>query len=273
MTALSALQHYPLQDPDASIEVLDEAILGFGLKGVCIHSNVGGRSIGSRNARSLPAGRRAQCSHLSSPYEFDSCSRPKPVRLVHRIHDWVDVRFKRRSPFPLILSGIFDTYPHLKVVHPHLGGTIPYLLSRLEQFENDPYVPVLNSPLRHYLRSNFYTDTAAASPNALPVSAIKTYSIERVVFGSDYPWQDVAEFVSFVRENFRDKEAQDVFDRNAKALLLGSAAILSQRLTTPLPADITAHYWLTRKLLSSRPHSTRHADYEMLRRRGAHDLG
>src|SRR3984893_7713382 len=46
----------PMQDVAAAIETLDEAILTFGLRGVCVLSNIAGRPIGT--AETLPIYRR-----------------------------------------------------------------------------------------------------------------------------------------------------------------------------------------------------------------------
>ncbi len=32
----------------------------------------------------------------------------------------------------IILAGILDQYPNLKLVWPHVGGTLPYLIGRID---------------------------------------------------------------------------------------------------------------------------------------------
>jgi aminocarboxymuconate-semialdehyde decarboxylase len=72
-------------------------------------------------------------------------------------------------------------YPRLKVILPHLGGFIAFLRYRLGR-SADPNIP---SPVEQMRK--FWYDTANGEPAALRAS-IECYGLDRLVFGTDYPY-------------------------------------------------------------------------------------
>jgi predicted TIM-barrel fold metal-dependent hydrolase len=90
----------------------------------------------------------------------------------------------------LILAGIFDQYPALKLVCPHLGGTLPYIVGRV-----DHQVKVLGRGPRRlakapseYLRQ-VYLDVVSPLPLAMRL-AYDFSGADRLLFASDHPWVD-----------------------------------------------------------------------------------
>jgi hypothetical protein len=68
----------------------------------------------------------------------------------------------------LITSGTLEACPNLRIVHPHLGGVIPFIDGRL-----DVTVPLWATrppahPLHHYLRTYFYIDSVSQTPARSP---------------------------------------------------------------------------------------------------------
>ena len=84
----------------------------------------------------------------------------------------------------LILSGIFDKVPDLRMVVPHLGGTLPYLITRIEDLTKTD----AKHDLLHYCRTNLYFDNCSFSAPALEC-ARATVGADRIILGSDYPYR------------------------------------------------------------------------------------
>jgi aminocarboxymuconate-semialdehyde decarboxylase len=87
----------------------------------------------------------------------------------------------------LVFGGVLDRYPRLKVVLPHAGGAVPYLVGRLEHGQDvrPEARGVAKMPYKEYMRRNFYYDTITHSPELLQF-LIGYVGIDRVMIGSDY---------------------------------------------------------------------------------------
>lgn len=100
-------------------------------------------------------------------------------------------------------------------MHPHLGGTIPYVLGRLDRIG----AAGREARVSEYLRTRFYTDTVGPTGPALQL-AIDAYGIDRVLFGTDYPYLDMARLVAFVEENASQDDAAAILHRNTVGRIL-----------------------------------------------------
>jgi len=87
----------------------------------------------------------------------------------------------------MIMSGFFDTYPNLKIIGLHGGGTIPFLIGRLDRiWETVPTSrEFISAPPSAYL-SRFYVDAVVYRIQALELTVAEMGS-DNVLYGSDYP--------------------------------------------------------------------------------------
>lgn len=88
----------------------------------------------------------------------------------------------------LILSGLFDRHPSLRILLAHSGGTIPFLAGRLDScVDHDAHVRGrLAHPPSHYLK-NLYYDAVSYHPAALAAAA-NLVGWNRLMFGTDHPF-------------------------------------------------------------------------------------
>ena len=119
----------------------------------------------------------------------------------------------------LIHSGILDECSELKLVCPHVGGTLPYLIGRL-----DHQTQVLKrgaenvtKPPSEYPR-NVYLD--AVSPIRMAIQyGIDYVGAERMLYSSDHPWVDPKVIADCVRSlDLPDEDQLRIFGGNAKRL-------------------------------------------------------
>src|SRR5262245_4687602 len=94
----------------------------------------------------------------------------------------------------LIFSGTLKRHPGLKLVLAHGGGTLPYLLGRLDLAYSAPHHEAnpacrahIDHPPSHYLRQ-LYFDSAVLNPKTLGF-LIDEMGADRVLFGSDFPYE------------------------------------------------------------------------------------
>jgi predicted TIM-barrel fold metal-dependent hydrolase len=200
----------PMQDASAAIELLDRAITTLGLRGVCILSNVDGRPIATPDT--LPIYQRIE--ELAIPVFLHPAhhSIASGAGLPWMIEIGLSWMFDTSAAaLSLIYSGTLDACPRLTVVHPHLGGTLPYVLGRVVEVEQMD--GRIGRSADRYLRERFYVDCVSRTPGALAL-AIDTYGPERVLYASDYPWGTRSATRAFLDDNLDSSAALAVMHDN-----------------------------------------------------------
>lgn len=223
----------PLHSLDSGgLEEMDRVVYQ-GLKGFMIPTNALGKPVDAF----FPALERA--SKLGVPIyihpvdTLESMSRPYEIEydLMH-VLGWpyeTSVIWAR-----LVLSGIMEKLPDLKVVTHHLGGTIPYLIGRIQESYNDKASKVMNvkgeifkskaSPLEMIKR--FYYDTAIGGNVAAIKCGKEIIGYKNIIFSTDYPWGPDAgrtrmkNYPEYVKNsNFSPEELENIFYKNITRLL------------------------------------------------------
>lgn len=121
----------------------------------------------------------------------------------------------------LLFSTLLDDYPDLKVQLVNLGGTLPFIVERLEAIalSRPPHEPFPRARLRrlHY-------DCASLGPRALEI-AVKIIGADRIMLGTDYP--------IFTPTNVLDLIAQAEITEAERALVRSGTAraLLGRHLT------------------------------------------
>jgi aminocarboxymuconate-semialdehyde decarboxylase len=204
----------PLQDVEEALVALETAIGRLGLRGVLIHSNVDGASIARRELWPL----YERIEQLGVPMFLH------PTRACHaeRVREYnlerplVYMFDTTLAAMSLVVGGVVDAFPRLTIVHPHLGGTLPYLLERVEEYRRMGFWDV-EKPIRAYLQ-RFYTDTVSGSKRALQ-QAVDVYGIDHVVFATDFPYFRADDAMRFVNDSLSVEDAHRVLTVNAQELL------------------------------------------------------
>ena len=200
----------PMQDPGEALAVLDEAA-GLGLRGVMMHASIEGRLIATDET--LPVFERLDA--LRMPLFLHPAVRSQTyaanggVSVAEGGIFWM--AHTSAAAFNLIESGTLDACPNLTVLHPHLGGVLPYLLGRLERIQNERR----EIPVAEYLKTRFYTDTVGRTPGQIAM-AMHTYGSDRVLFGSDNPFEQMA----WMKQHVIDEGAADIVFANVLPGLL-----------------------------------------------------
>ena len=87
----------------------------------------------------------------------------------------------------MIFDGFFDTYPNLKLIAAHVGGTLPYIAGRLDACYEfmEPCREHISERPSEYLRRIAY-DSIGYTKEAIAL-CIQVGGLDNVMFGSDYP--------------------------------------------------------------------------------------
>jgi len=87
----------------------------------------------------------------------------------------------------MIYDGFFDRFEKLKIIAGHAGGTLPYLIGRLDQcYEQIPAcrTKTREKPSLHARR--IYADSVVFTDDVLAM-ALRVFGTGNVLYGSDYP--------------------------------------------------------------------------------------
>ncbi|TSI08706.1 amidohydrolase family protein [Lysinibacillus sp. BW-2-10] len=183
-TNLSALGTVPLNDPKKASQMLQEC-MSLGLKGAIIGPGL--------------------TEHMLSddffiPF-FEEANRLKAILFIHPLL-CEDPRLKRRMlpnligvPWEttvcaadILLSGLIDKYPNLKILFAHGGGFLPYQIGRLDKGFNqwEQVSTNLKVPPSEYLK-RFWYDNVLWNEESIEF-LVKTVGEDRVVTGTDFPF-------------------------------------------------------------------------------------
>jgi aminocarboxymuconate-semialdehyde decarboxylase len=173
----------PLQDTQAEIDELDRMVRQLGLVGVNIPGSIG---------------RDSRIDHPRLEPFYDRVEQLGVPLFIHPTdNNFIDMfdgydgalHLALGRTFDvsltagrLILSGIIERHPKMKVFMSHTGGALPYQAGRIDKSCGPAKLPKEPS---EYLKT-FYTDTV--SPHVIGVKfAIEFFGVDHIMFGDDYP--------------------------------------------------------------------------------------
>ncbi|HOR45025.1 MAG TPA: amidohydrolase family protein [Spirochaetota bacterium] len=118
----------------------------------------------------------------------------------------------------LILSGMLDKFPDLKILCPHVWSLLPYLVERIDiQTSRFPefFSAKINKTPGEYLEK-IYTDCNNFSPENISFSINKMNGIGRMMFGSDSPFVKASFMVeTLMKTGLTEKDLNKILFENA----------------------------------------------------------
>jgi 2,3-dihydroxybenzoate decarboxylase len=100
----------------------------------------------------------------------------------------------------LIGSGLFDAHPRLKIILGHLGEGIPFNLWRMDhrnEWMKARHKYAAKKWVADYMRANFWVTTSGNFATPSLKTCIAELGVERVMFSTDYPFEDIAQSVEW----------------------------------------------------------------------------
>ncbi len=201
------LSRLPLQDPDFAARELERCVRELGLRGAQIGTHVDAN----------PHSGRIDALNLDNASLQPVWSAAEQLGAAIFIHPW-DMLGKDRMPnywlpwlvgmpaetslavCSMIFGGVFERFPKLRVAFAHGGGAFPFTVGRIEHaFHVRPDLVATENKTnpRNYLArpddgngivpARFYVDSLVHDADALRL-LLKSFGVQRVAFGSDYPF-------------------------------------------------------------------------------------
>ncbi|HRJ11332.1 MAG TPA: amidohydrolase family protein [Prosthecobacter sp.] len=187
----------PMQNESAAGAELDRCVKKLGFKGVLLYTNLAGAWCDEPQFHWL----YARAEELGVPILLHP-AKPMTTDQVggYELTSTLGNMFENTIALArIIASGLLDRHPRLKLVCPHLGGTLPYICGRMDHqlhvLKRGPQ-NLLRKP-SEYLRS-IYMDLVSPLPEAMRF-ALDFTSEERLLFSSDHPWVQPGEILAPLR--------------------------------------------------------------------------
>lgn len=220
---VSALGTVPLQDPLLAARELEAVMKEPGLHGVEVAASVNGVYLGDDSFRPFwdaaedlgafvfihPTTRGFKDAVFNDYYLWNSVGNPLETT-VTAAH--------------MVMAGVMEAHPRLKVLLAHGGGTILSLRGRLrhaQSFQTQARARLKESPEESLKR--FYYDTVTHDVRLLR-TVVEFAGVEHVLLGSDYPFdmgvKHPAEIVRQLGLPLDDEEK--ILGGNARQLMVGS---------------------------------------------------
>jgi 5-carboxyvanillate decarboxylase len=212
------------QDPARAIKEMERAVNVLGLNGFIINSHTGNLYLDDpRFAPVLEAAEaldrpiylhpRAPSNGMAAPFQDYSMGGSI----------WGFGVEAGTHAVRMILSGLFDRYPRLRIVLGHMGEALPFWMWRLDHMAarraRDGRMKPLSLAPSDYFRRNFAVTTSGfEAPGVLDLT-IKTAGIENVMWAIDYPYESSSDAVTFIEgAKLNHDQRSSIFHLNAERL-------------------------------------------------------
>jgi uncharacterized protein len=219
----------PSVDPDAMVDELHRAVKQLGFLGAFVPVGPTAKRMDHPDFETL----------YKSIVELDATlwlhpSRPPlpdyPDETRSKYGEWIAIGWPydtTTAMYRIVLSGVFDRYPDIRIVAHHHGGIVPYYAARIVSSGADDNGgasadgKVAKPNIAQFRK--FYCDTACNEfvPKVLEL-ALDFFGSERMLFGSDAPF-GADDGQRFTTEVLRSIDAMQISSETRSAILSESA--------------------------------------------------
>ena len=200
-TRFAGLASFAPQDPPAAAKEMERAITSLKLNGFLVNSHTQNGYLDEERfwpileaAEALGAPLyihpRAPSDGMSAPF--------RDYRMEGSI--WGYGMEAGTHAVRLMLSGVLDRFPRLRIVLGHMGEALPFWLWRLDYMASPGSRADLRNQLKasEYFRRNFALTTSGLEDPGVLRLCVDKIGIENVMWAIDYPYQPTAPAVAFL---------------------------------------------------------------------------
>jgi 2,3-dihydroxybenzoate decarboxylase len=216
----------PTAVPEAAADELERCIKELGFKGAMIHGTANGEFLDAQ--KFWPIFARAE--KLDVPIYFHPAL-PDPritdIYLKEYVKDfplvvrpaWGFTIDTATQAIRMVLSGVFEKHPKLKIILGHFGETLPFLLWRIDSALKRPGGKQVD--FRGIFSSNFWLTTSGFFSDPALLCCVMEMGVDRILFAVDWPFViDNKPGVQWLsRIPLSDEDKIKIASGNAKRLL------------------------------------------------------
>lgn len=224
----AAFATLPTPDPGAAADELERCVKELGFKGAMIHGLTNGLFIDDK--RFWPIFDRAEA--LDVPiYVHPGPPHPAVIEAYYRDYveayptilnaGWGFTVETATAGLRLVLSGVFDAHPNLKIILGHLGESLPFSLWRINHtFSLAMPANKKDARFREVFCRHFYITTSGNFSTPALLCSIMEMGVDRILFGVDWPYIENAPGTKWMEEiSLSEEDRQKILNGNARRLL------------------------------------------------------
>ncbi len=216
----------PVKDPEWSAKELERCVKELGFTGWNTHSNFGDSYLDEKKYWPL----LAKVEELGVPiYLHPTVPMIPALREFGMVLAGPTFGFGVEVAYTfmrMIVRGVFDEFPKLKIIMGHFGEAFPFLVFRVDRaymqkhwVPNPEIGPGSKKWASHYVQNNLWVTT---SGNYLPAAfncSRDGLGMDRITLGTDFPYEDMDACMDFLRSlPMSEDERTMLYETNARAL-------------------------------------------------------
>ncbi len=216
-----------LHEPESAAQELERCVRGLGCKGVMLNGTANGQFLD--HPRFTPIFEAAQT--LDVPIYLHPAPPPKAVIEAYysglpgslgfflSTAGWGWHVETGMHSLRLMITGVFDRFPKLKIILGHMGENLPFSIARAEMVFGRG-APHLKRSIGEYFREHFYLTTSGYFTLPPFQCMQQVVGMDRILFSVDYPFssnEQGREFLDSLAVSTEDREK--IASRNAENLL------------------------------------------------------
>jgi predicted TIM-barrel fold metal-dependent hydrolase len=189
----AAFAALPTPDPKAAADELERTVTQLGFKGAMVHGLTNG--VFFDDQRFWPIFERAQA--LDVPlYVHPAVPHKAVVEAYYQDYvadfptlqtaAWGFTVETATQGIRLVLSGVFDAYPDVKIILGHMGEGLPFLLWRIDHALSRPGNRSVS--FREQFSQHFYITTSGNFSTPALLCSMMELGVDRILFSVDWPF-------------------------------------------------------------------------------------
>lgn len=215
----------PTADPAAAADELERTVTKHGFKGAMIHGLANGEFLDLK--KYWPIYERAE--KLDVPIYFHPALPNAQVTEIYYQEYAKDFPLVVRPAWGftvetatqairLVLSGVFEKHPNLKIVLGHFGETLPFLLWRIDAALKRPGQKPMS--FRDIFTNNFYVTTSGFFSDPALMCCVMEMGVDHILFAVDWPFVMNPEAVDWMKDvPLSGADKAKILSGNAQKLL------------------------------------------------------
>jgi predicted TIM-barrel fold metal-dependent hydrolase len=221
----AAFAALPTPDPKAAADELERTVTQLGFKGAMVHGLTNG--VFFDDQRFWPIFERAQA--LDVPlYVHPAVPHSAVVEAYYqdylaefptlRTAAWGFTVETATQGIRLVLSGVFDAYPNVKIILGHMGEGLPFLLWRIDHALSRPGNRSVS--FREQFSQHFYITTSGNFSTPALLCSMMELGVDRILFSVDWPFVPNLPGTKWMHElQLSAADKTKILSGNAKRLL------------------------------------------------------
>jgi len=222
-----AFASLPVLDPTAAVDELTRTVEELGFRGAMIHGQTHGIFLDHPSVRPI----LATAARLDVPIYVHPAPPPPVVTEVYysglppeisaclSTSGWGWHAECGMHLLRMVVAGVFEELPGLKIIAGHMGEGIPFHLDRIQDMLG-PVVPGHALSVSDTLRRNLYVTTSGYNYDAPLQCALATFGADHVLFSVDHPFGNSQKATDYLRSApLGDGDREKIAHGNAESLL------------------------------------------------------